>query len=348
MKRIPVFLAGAYLCLAPAGAAYHKLVCVNWGELSTGEEFLQLQLAVVLAEGESWRGSECSIFQIGGGEPISFYQNPLNDMDPPYWPLFSTIPDSEYTSYYTAPHLWPNSQSSGSVSVMQREESSDSLYAEWYAASPTSGPGEFVIAQFTILGGPGQYDLSITSTLDPAPTITGSGGYCTCHVPCGVLSPQSISYGPWTPGEASTSARIPRGGGVTYENAVIEGPNAADFAVEVLPGPGDVYDVKFQPTDYGYREATLVLTGSYQDPWMPEPVPWTNNIPLTGYGLCFGDLNGDAVVGLSDLAQLLSNYGRFGWELDYFDGNLVEFGGIEFIDVQDLAELLSLYGTTCE
>lgn len=348
MKRLSHVLIAVLIITTPARAAYHALQIVGWGELSNGVPFLQLRLTVVLAEGERWRGSSCDL-QTQGGQPITFYQFPSNDTNPPNQLLFSIYPDSQYTSFYTAPHLWPNTTSNFQyVDVVQSTESADHLSAEWYAASPTVGPGEFVIAQFTLLGGPGEYSLSVSSVLKPAPTITGNGGFCTCHVPGGVLAPQSISFGPWDLGVNSTSALIPRDGWIDYHNAVIEGVHAADFSVEELPSPDDIYDVKFHPTDYGFRSATLVLTGTYQDPWTPEPVPWSSHIPLTGYGMCFGDFNGNGRKDLADLANLLANYGMSGWDLDYFDGNLVEEGGFEYINIQDLAAWLGAFYDPCE
>jgi len=57
---------------------------------------------------------------------------------------------------------------------------------------------------------------------------------------------------------------------------------------------------------------------------------------------CFGDLNGDNEVNLSDLAALLGNYGMTGAE--YEDGDLDGDGDV---DLPDLAALLGVYGTTC-
>ena len=59
---------------------------------------------------------------------------------------------------------------------------------------------------------------------------------------------------------------------------------------------------------------------------------------------CFGDLDGDGEVGLSDLAQLLSNYGETSG-MTYEDGDLDGDGDV---DLADLAALLAVYGTTCE
>jgi hypothetical protein len=58
---------------------------------------------------------------------------------------------------------------------------------------------------------------------------------------------------------------------------------------------------------------------------------------------CPGDLDGDNDVDLSDLAQLLGNYGTTSGA-QYEDGDLDGDGDV---DLSDLAELLGLYGTTC-
>ena len=58
---------------------------------------------------------------------------------------------------------------------------------------------------------------------------------------------------------------------------------------------------------------------------------------------CFGDLDDDGAVGLSDLAQLLSNYGETSGAT-YEDGDLDDDGDV---DLADLAALLAVYGTSC-
>jgi hypothetical protein len=58
---------------------------------------------------------------------------------------------------------------------------------------------------------------------------------------------------------------------------------------------------------------------------------------------CPGDLDGDNDVDLSDLAQLLGNYGTTSGA-QYEDGDLDGDGDV---DLSDLAELLGHYGETC-
>ena len=59
---------------------------------------------------------------------------------------------------------------------------------------------------------------------------------------------------------------------------------------------------------------------------------------------CPGDLDGDRDVDLSDLAQLLSNYGMTAGAT-YEDGDLDGDGDV---DLSDLAELLAHYGQICD
>jgi hypothetical protein len=59
---------------------------------------------------------------------------------------------------------------------------------------------------------------------------------------------------------------------------------------------------------------------------------------------CFGDLDGDGDVDLSDLSQLLAHYGTTSGA-EYEDGDLDGDGDV---DLADLAALLAVYGTNCD
>jgi hypothetical protein len=58
---------------------------------------------------------------------------------------------------------------------------------------------------------------------------------------------------------------------------------------------------------------------------------------------CPGDLNGDGMRDLPDLAELLAHYGATGGAT-YEDGDLNNDGSV---GLDDLAELLGIYGTPC-
>jgi hypothetical protein len=81
-----------------------------------------------------------------------------------------------------------------------------------------------------------------------------------------------------------------------------------------------------------------VLVGSRE---VVPPIQFTWS--LLPEGCCPADLDRDNDVDLSDLAQLLANYGTTG-EATYWDGDL---DGDDDVDLEDLAELLSVYGTAC-
>jgi len=61
------------------------------------------------------------------------------------------------------------------------------------------------------------------------------------------------------------------------------------------------------------------------------------------FDTCLGDLNGDGVVDLADLALMLSNYGQSSGQT-YEDGDLDGDGDV---DLSDLALMLSVYDTVC-
>lgn len=58
---------------------------------------------------------------------------------------------------------------------------------------------------------------------------------------------------------------------------------------------------------------------------------------------CVGDTDGDGVIGLTDLAELLSRFGA----ADVEQGEASDLNGDGAVDISDLATMLSLYGSGC-
>jgi len=93
-----------------------------------------------------------------------------------------------------------------------------------------------------------------------------------------------------------------------------------------------------------YLEAAGFGINNSFDPVYGDTIGYDTVIIAVDEG-CREDLDGDGVVGLSDLAQLLSVYGTALGEPAYdpaadFDGNGV-------VDLSDLAALLAVYGSSC-
>lgn len=76
--------------------------------------------------------------------------------------------------------------------------------------------------------------------------------------------------------------------------------------------------------------------------WGTSGTLTVDNLFLGIQNACYGDVTGDRIVDLSDLAKLLSNYGKTGAVPS--DGDL---NGDTVVDLGDLAGMLSVYGVTC-
>lgn len=109
--------------------------------------------------------------------------------------------------------------------------------------------------------------------------------------------------------------------------------------IESAAGAGNQHVIEMDTSVLGPVEGTLTITSNAPD----EPDRLVTLVGEVIPAICFGDLDGDDVVGLSDLAALLSNYGLTSGA-EYADGDLDADGDV---DVADLAALLAVYGTTC-
>jgi hypothetical protein len=113
------------------------------------------------------------------------------------------------------------------------------------------------------------------------------------------------------------------------------------------------YDINWWTVDAGGSQnltgGNYTLSGTIGQPDACAPLSG-GSYTLTGgfwagyeeQPACYGDLDGDHLINLNDLAQLLGHYGQTG--MTYEDGDLNEDGEI---DLDDLAEMLSLYGRPC-
>ncbi|MFQ5805245.1 MAG: hypothetical protein ACE5I3_02205 [Phycisphaerae bacterium] len=120
------------------------------------------------------------------------------------------------------------------------------------------------------------------------------------------------------------------------------------------PALGQDFDLSWYTVDGGGEMFTtggdFELSGTIGQPDANVVVMTGGDFELTGgfwpgvAEFCFGDFDSDGQVGLSDLAQLLSNYGTTSG-MTYEDGDLDGDGDV---DLADLAALLAVYGSTCE
>lgn len=135
---------------------------------------------------------------------------------------------------------------------------------------------------------------------------------------------EGLSNAPWT---ATRDA-----GGLTWATQTF-GQNPLANALRW----GTMYNYWF---DAGIAPGTGSATLDIFKPGTPTSLSATG--VQTPGGSCVGDLNGDGVVDLADLATLLAHFGAGG--ATGADGDL---DGDQDVDLADLAQLLSAFGTTC-
>ena len=167
--------------------------------------------------------------------------------------------------------------------------------------------------------------------------------------PAGLLSPEAITAPcPGHPGDPDCIDR-------TCITSLVEAPNsgklyAAGFSIPRLcMQDGDGYVCEVSGDVALYIATPLLATID------PDDVGAANTVVLNCHELslpislafvgadCPGDLDGDQDVDLSDLAQLLSNYGTTSGAA-YEDGDFDNDGDV---DLGDLAAMLSVYGDPC-
>lgn len=132
---------------------------------------------------------------------------------------------------------------------------------------------------------------------------------------------------------ANVSSGIGQSGSTTLATGSFTAPSTAgSYHFSLANGFANVLVQRNNPPAISTtKEATVAIS--------------SGTITITvGSAQCPGDLTGDNLVDLSDLAKILGNYGRTGPGLTYSDGDL---DGNQVVDLGDLSAILSLYGTHC-
>ena len=136
------------------------------------------------------------------------------------------------------------------------------------------------------------------------------------------------------------------------DDAYIRLSTDGSFFLTIWFNQNEVYDNGWQLVEYdisGFAdgESTVYLQWTMGPTYTGGACGWNiDDIEILGVELgtpCPGDLDGDNDVDITDLAQLLANYGESGG-VTYSDGDLDGDGDV---DLADLAALLGVYGSAC-
>jgi len=153
LTAVMVVLTGSALGRAESGAYIERWAS---GTLTTGEDFESWRIHVVVPDGDDWGTSAIDGWLTGGA--TWYLEWPVGG--PPDPVLFPTHPDSEFAYYYTSPHLYPNSEELGSVTITAdgRHEPTYVHLGGWSDYTFDTN-GDYVVWQGTVL--------------DPAPDVYG-------------------------------------------------------------------------------------------------------------------------------------------------------------------------------
>jgi hypothetical protein len=303
-----------------ANAATHEAILVSEGYLEeTGDYYSQWYICISLDPGEDWQAAQMTA-TIDPSFGV-FYQHPFDvyvgNPPDPFW--FTIFPDVEYTSYYTSPGDYPNGPYYGSLVAFTPPtmypanpyETETFLWAEWYDIVDVPGPGDFVIAQVTVLPTePYEWfaEVSLTSIVIPYAEVSdtlflGSGGGNL------VADPDTLDFGDVPVGDTSApqTVTVTNNTGEYLEvSAYTWGPGEDDFDctpewTDIPHGQSEDFDVTFSPSAPGSRDATLTFEGWYwwePDPnWPGEYVLWGSiDVELSGVGIATSlDIDPEAV-----------------------------------------------------
>ncbi len=133
--------------------------------------------------------------------------------------------------------------------------------------------------------------------------------------------------------------------------------HASILATIGLAGPALAYDIPWFNADSG-GSATAAVGGLYRlegsigqcdagvamsGTWSLSGGYWTAG--TAGGGACPGDINGDNVVDLSDLGEVLAAFNACQGDLNYSEK--IDLNGDGCIELSDLGEVLAQFGVPC-
>jgi hypothetical protein len=165
-----VVLAASGLCRADSFAYIERWAT---GTLTTGEPFESWRIHVVVPDGDDWVVSSIDGWLTGG--PTWYY-------DPEGFPiprpdLFGTYPDLEFVTYFTTPHLYPNSDLLGGMGMTADGvlEPTFLHLGGWFDRTFDTD-GDYVVWQGTVLNpiaeAYGSIEFAYGTELDPLRSYT--------------------------------------------------------------------------------------------------------------------------------------------------------------------------------
>ena len=189
----------------------------------------------------------------------------------------------------------------------------------------------------TFIGG-GKADWTNALAIDATGAVYASGPTASANFPT-TVGAYDTSYNGGFPYLGDTFVSRLDATLATLTASTFFGGNKDDWSTEIaLAADGNVYVAGVTcslncPTTADAFQQTLA--GGYDAQVMKLDHMLTN---------CFGDIDGNGTIGLTDLAQLLANYGATGG-VGYPDGDL---NGDGDVDLSDLAAMLGVYGNDCD
>ena len=155
----------AVVSVASAGISASVIEYASGNLPGAGNAFFSYDLQVTVTGNDAWTVAGGPVVgapwvTVTGG---TFYQDPMNDTNPPNPAFFPMVPDSEFTSFYTTHLGYPNIPGtapgvSPGFAVGPEDPVNDPLYdftyllADWFwTPDGNFYPGTFTIARFTVI-----------------------------------------------------------------------------------------------------------------------------------------------------------------------------------------------------